>query len=96
MTVSLSPSVRVFSSPFFLLVSLESVLHCDVSRKFQGCFNKVSRVFQGNLKVISRMFQGCFEGVLRVFKGSFNGVFMKFQGRLRKGTWILHESYKEK
>ena len=53
-------------------------------------------MFQGNLKVILKKFQGCFEGVLRVFKGSFNGVLMKLQGRLRKGTWIFHESYKEK
>ena len=43
-------SVRPFL--FFPLVSLKSVLHLDVSRKFQGCFKKVS---------------GCFKEVLRVF-----------------------------
>jgi len=69
-TKSLSPFVCMFV-PFFLLVSLESVLHLDVSRKFQGSFKNVSREFQGRFKKVSRVFQERFKGVLRKFQGCF-------------------------
>ena len=67
---------------------------------FQGSFKGVSRKFKGFFKsdlsgMFQGSFQGCFEGILRVFKGSFNNVLIKFQGRLRKVTWMFHESDKE-
>ena len=54
--------VRLFVPFFFLLVSLEFVVHC---------FKKVSRVFQGSFKGVSRKFRGCFKKVSRKFEGSF-------------------------
>ena len=80
MTLSLSLSVRSFVRSsvrpfFFLLVSLEFVVHC---------FNRVSRVFLGSYKGVSRTFQGCFKEVSRVFQESFKEVSRKFQGCFKK------------
>ena len=79
MTKSLSPFVCL--SFFFLLVSLESALHLDVSRKFQECFKRVSRVFRGSFKGVStsRAFNESFkeEEVSRVFR-DFQGRFKSF------------------
>ena len=69
-----------------------SLLHLDVSRKFQGCFKKVSRVFQG-----------CFKGILMVFQESFieeevswmfQGFFMIFDGIL-KFSRVFPGSFKD-
>ena len=96
MSSSRSDGVTQFVRPFvrtlfFLLVSLEFVVHLDVPRKFQGCFKKVSRLLQESFKGVSRKFNGCFKelsrmfqesvkDVSRVFHRSFKGVSRKFQG----------------
>ena len=65
---------------FFLLVSLEFLVHC---------FKKVSRVFQGSFKGVSGKFQGCFKEVPRVFQGGFKGVLRKFQGYFKEVSRVF-------
>ena len=75
MTLSLSSCFRVFvfPSPFFLLVSLESVvvLECHKQSKsvkgIQWESMCVSRVLQGSFKGVSKKFLGCFKEVSRIF-----------------------------
>ena len=75
MTLSLSPSVRLFV-PFFPLVSLKSVANLE-------CY-KVSKSVKGihceSMCVSSvQVFKRCFNDVLRAFQGSFKGFSRKFQ-----------------
>ena len=74
--------VRTLFSSF---VSLESVVHLEVLRLFQGCFKDFMRLSQGRFKGISRVFLGvsrmwCFKGVSKKFQGYFKEVSGMFQG----------------
>ena len=57
MTLSLSLFVRssVRSSLFFLLVSLEAVVHLECHKALKG-IKEVFRVFEGSFKGVSRVF----------------------------------------
>ena len=87
------PFVRSFvrSSLFFLLVSLEAVVHFECHKALKSIKGipwepmSVSRVFQGSFKGLSSF---CIKGVLRMwgrtFQASSKGVSRYFKGVSRK------------
>ena len=85
--MSLSSFFRSFVLPFvrnlfFLLVSLEFVVHLECQQGDSRCLKGVSqvfRVFQESFTGVSRKFQECFKEVSRVFQESFTGVSRKFK-----------------
>ena len=103
MTLSLSSSVFpcFCVSPFFLLVSLESVVDLEShkqSKSVKGSQLNVSRVLRC-FKNNSKKFQGCFKEVPRVFQGCFKeisrGVSTKSQGCFMEVSRKFQESFKE-
>ena len=84
MTVSLSPCFRVFvcSSPFFLLVSLESVVDLKCYKQ-----SKSVKVIQWESICVSRVLQVSLEGVSKKFLGSFKEVSTLFQLCLEGVSW---------
>ena len=81
---SVRPSVR---NLFFLLVSLEFVVHLKCQQGDQRCLKGVSQV--------SRVFQRSFKGVSWKFQGYFKEVSRKFQRCFKEVSRLFHESFKE-
>ena len=69
---------------FFPCVSLESVVHLEISIVFQGC----SKVFQRFFEVVSRAFQRCIKSVSMRLQGRFMGLPSVFQ-RCFKGCFKI-------
>ena len=99
MTLSLSSFVRscVFSSLFFLLVSLKFLLpqksSNSVSRLFKG-YLKFKRSFKDISRKFLRLFTENFMGVSRKFQECFKEVSGKFQGCFKKVSRMFQGSFK--
>ena len=85
--LSLSFSVRplVMKEFFFSLRSYKGI-----SRKSNGCFNKVLRIF--NVSFL-HSFKGFFKEVLKMIQGRFRSVQMKFPWCFNKVSSVLQKVF---